>query len=192
MRTPVDDALAAVNQTFFVIFYKDFLHRLRAAFVHCKAFPLPIAGGTELHQLLINSACILLFPSPCTLHEAISADVILGHAFLAHGFHDFRFRSNGSVIGTRQPKRGIAAHTLPADQNILQGFIQCMSHMQLSCDIGRRNDNCIGNLFGINLCMEAAFFHPLLINAIFKGTRVIVFCQFLGHEKSAPFFPILS
>jgi hypothetical protein len=45
-RTPVDDIMAPVNQSLLIEPYKNLFDCVREAFIHCKAFATPIAGGS--------------------------------------------------------------------------------------------------------------------------------------------------
>ena len=188
LGAPVDDAFAAVDQTFLVVLDKYFLDCLAAALVHGKAFSRPVAGRTQLFQLFHDPAAVLLLPCPCTFQKSFSADVLFFDAFFPHGFHDLGFGRNGSVVGTRQPQGAVAGHPLPANQNILQSFVQCVTHVQLSGDVRRRDHNGIGLLLGIHMGREAAAVVPHFINAVFKVFRLVRFCQFLFHKvRSFPF-----
>ena len=188
LRAPVDDTFAAVDQTFLVVLDKYFLDCLAAALVHGKAFSCPVAGGAQLFQLFHDPAAVLLLPCPCTFQKSFSADVLFFDALFPHGFHDLGFGRNGSVVGTRQPQGTVAGHPLPANQNILQSFVQCMTHVQLSGDVRRRDHDGIGLLLGIHMGREAAAVVPHFIDAVFKVFRLVRFRQFLFHKvRSFPF-----
>ena len=160
---PVDDALASVNQALFIKLYKDLFHRPGAALVHGEALSGPIAGGAHFLQLRHDPIAVFFLPVPCPLQKFLSAQVLLGQALFAHGLHDFGLGGNGSMVRSRQPERVIALHPFVTDENILQGIVQSVSHVQLSRNVGRRNHD------GIGLCAflgglgrrEISFFRPI-------------------------------
>jgi hypothetical protein len=80
MGAPVDDALAAVDQSFVVIGIKDFRDRIRQAFVHREALALPVTGRTESLQLFDDPASVEFAPFPGTLEEFVAADSVLCEA----------------------------------------------------------------------------------------------------------------
>ena len=188
LRAPVDDTFAAVDQTFLVVLDKYFLDCLAAALVHGKAFSCPVAGGAQLFQLFHDPAAVLLLPCPGTFQKSFSADVLFFDTLFPHGFHDLGFGRNGSVVGTRQPQGTVAGHPLPANQNILQSFVQCMTHVQLSGDVRRRDHDGIGLLLRVHMGREASAVVPHFIDAVFKVFRLVRFRQFLFHKvRSFPF-----
>ena len=129
MRAPVDHTVTAVNKSLLVQTHEHLFNRRRTTLVHGKAFALPVTARTQLFQLTDNTIAILIFPGPRTLQKAVAPEHLFGESFLAHGLHHFGFGRNGCVIRAGQPQRLIPLHTLKADQNILQGFVQGMSHM---------------------------------------------------------------
>ena len=60
--------------------------------------------------------------------------------------NDLHFGCNAGVIRAGLPQSFKALHTLLADKDILQGVVECVSHVQLSGDVGRRHYDCEGFL----------------------------------------------
>ena len=81
------------------------------------------------------------------------------------------------MVGSRNPQRIVALHSLVTDQDILQGIVQCVSHVQLSCDIGRRHNNRERFFTPIHFCMEILFLQPLSVNTILHRLWIIGLCQ---------------
>ena len=50
-RAPVDDVFAPVNESFAIKLNEHFAHGPGQAFVHGKAFPVPVAGAAEFFKL---------------------------------------------------------------------------------------------------------------------------------------------
>ena len=95
------------------------------------------------------------------------------------------------MIRSRLPQRIVALHSLIADQNILHGIIQRMSHMQLSRDIWRRDHNGKGCLCAIHLGVEILFVHPLLVQSVLDPLGIIRFRKFSAHINP-PFVSFLA
>lgn len=85
------------------------------------------------------------------------------------------------MIGARLPERIVPLHSFIADQNILHGIVQRMSHMQLSRDIRRRDNDGKRFLRLVHLGVEIVLVHPLLIQSVLQPLRVVGLCQFLAH-----------
>ncbi len=175
VRAPVDDALAAIDQAFFIEADKDLADRFGAALVQREALAVPVAGRTKLLELLDNAAAVFLFPLPRALKESLAADLLFRQAFLAHGLDNFRLRRDGGVVGARNPQGAVALHSAPADQNILQRFVQRMPHMKLPGDVRRRDDNRIRFFLRIAFGVKIFSFQPETINPVFHFLRIIGF-----------------
>ena len=74
------------------------------------------------------------------------------------------------MVSTRYPDRILAVHTCTACQNILNGIVEHVTHVQHTCDVGGRNDYaerfaCIGNT------AEELMLHPVIIPLLlyFRG-----------------------
>ena len=91
------------------------------------------------------------------------------------------------MVGSRNPQRIVALHSLVTDQDILQGIVQRVSHVQLSCNIGRRHDNRERFFTPIHLCMEILFLQPLSVNTILHCFGIVGLCQ-LFHSVPPSFF----
>ncbi len=63
-RTPVNDPGTFINIPFFIQTDKYFLNGLRAAFVHGKTLPVPVAGRTQFLQLIDDRPAVFFFPLP--------------------------------------------------------------------------------------------------------------------------------
>src|SRR5690554_5442194 len=97
LGVPVDHAHSTVNQTLVVEFHKGFDNALAADFVHGETGAVPVAGGTQLFQLLQNDAAVLIGPCPGVLQKVVARKRSLGNALLAQFIHHLGFGGNGSV-----------------------------------------------------------------------------------------------
>ena len=85
------------------------------------------------------------------------------------------------MVCSRNPECLIALHSLKTDQNILKCVIQCMSHVELSCDIWRRHNDRKWFLAAIYLRMKIFFLLPFVISSFLNVRRIVVFLQFFCH-----------
>ena len=165
---------------------KDLLDRLGAAPVHSEALPLPVRGTPQLLQLIDNRAAVFLSPVPAVFQELLPADGQLVNPLFLQGIGHLDFRGDGRVIRPRLPEGFIALHALVADQNILHGIIQGMTHMQLSGDIGRGHDNGEGLLIPVHLSVKISLILPFLIQADLNPLGIIGLGKLPAHTNSFP------
>ena len=169
VRTPVDNAVSAVDQSFLIKVDKHLAHRAGATFVKGKALARPIAGSAQLFELTGNSCLIFIFPLPNALQKFFAPQIIAGQSlFFAQALLYLNLRGNAGVVGSGNPNGVIPLHSLIANKNILQGFVQRVPHVELSRHVGRRNDHreMLGIVFGIG--RKVALFAPFGINAVLK------------------------
>ena len=86
------------------------------------------------------------------------------------------------MVYAGQPQGGIALHSFKADQNILQGSVHGVAHMELARDVGRGHDDGKGFLFRVTAGMEIAVVGPEAINPVFHLFGVIDLWEFSGHS----------
>ena len=100
---------------------------------------------------------------------------MLVDAFFLQLLDDLDLGSNTCMVGAGLPQCVVALHSLIADQDILHGVVQCMPHVELSCDIWGRDHDSEGSLTVIYLRMKILFVKPLLIQSVFYAVGVIGF-----------------
>ena len=178
VRAPVDDAVAAVNQPLFVKLDKHLAHRARAALVKGEALAGPVTGGAQLFELPRDARLVLVLPMPDPLEEFLPPQVVPGQALLlAQALLHLDLGGNAGVVGARHPQRVVALHPLVAHQNVLQGFVQRVTHVQLSGDVRWGNDD--RKVLGpfVRVGREIALVAPALIDAVLKIRRPVGFGQ---------------
>ena len=79
-RAPVDHALAAVDVAALVEFDEGGRGPLRVVLVEGEAGAVPVAGGTELRQLVENDPARLLAELPDLFEKALAPEVVFGLA----------------------------------------------------------------------------------------------------------------
>ena len=127
---PVGNAGAFVNQAFFVQGAEYFTYSLRAAFIHSKTFAFPVAGNAQAFQLVDDAVAVLVFPNPNAFQEFFTTKVIASFVFFFFDyFFYFNLGSKACVVIAGHPQGIVTHHTVPTDKNILQGVVQCMTHV---------------------------------------------------------------
>ena len=179
VRAPVDDAVALVDQALVVQVYEYLADRLGAALVHGKALAVPVAGGAELFELADNAAAELVLPRPDALKEFLAAEVVTGQALLlAEVLLYFDLGCDTGVVGARHQQCLVALHALSADEDILQGLVECVAHVQLAGNIRRRDNDGVRFLVRIDLGVEEAGIDPELVQLVLDRFRVVGLRQF--------------
>ena len=100
---------------------------------------------------------------------------MLVNAFFLQLLDDLDLGSDTCMVGAGLPQCVVTLHSLITDQNILHGVVQCMPHVELSCDIWGRDHDSEGCLTVIYLRMKILFVKPLLIQSVFYAVWVIGF-----------------
>ena len=188
VRAPINDAITAINQALVIETHKYLRHSLAAAFIHGKAFPLPIARRTKVAKLLYDGGAVFVPPSPGALQEAITSNILFRDPLFCHLFDNLDLSCNRGMIRARHPECFISAHALISNKNILQCFIDGMPHMQPTSDVRRRNNNGIWWFSSIGACMKISVFFPLFIKCGFHTRVVVGFFHLWAHTCFFPAF----
>ena len=179
---PVDDAAALINEALVVQLTEGLPDGFGAALIHGKAGAAPVAGHAQLLLLLHDAAAVLLLPLPDPLEELFAAQVIAGLALLdTQLLLHLDLGGNAGVVRTGQPQRGIALHPLETGQDILEGRVQGVAHVELARDVGRRHDDGEGFFLGVGVALEAAGLLPHLVDAALHLLGLIHLWQFFFH-----------
>ena len=141
MGVPVDQALAAINQTLFIHLDKGLddsvveIRSLRATglarcTVHRKGKPRPVHRCAKTFVLGHNRAARLFFPFPDFLSESLAAQFdTAGAACFCQLTFDNHLSCDAGVIETGLPQRIEPLHPLPTDQNIHQSVVERVAHV---------------------------------------------------------------
>ncbi len=149
LGVPIDQPLVLVDEALAVERDEHFHHRARQPLVHGEAFARPIAGGAEPLQLADDGAAGLRLPFPHALDESFAPHLAAAGLSAFHQLPlDHGLRCDAGVVGARLPQHVLAAHPLEPAENVLQGVVERMAHMQRAGDVGRRDDDAIGARLG--------------------------------------------
>ena len=174
LRVPVDHAVAAVDMSFVVEVYKYLDYGFVVALVHGEAGAVPVAGSAELLELLKDDAAVLVFPLKGMLEEFVPADLSFFDALLAEHLYHLCLGGDGSVVGAGYPAGLAAFHARFADQDILDGIVEHVAHVQDSCHIGWRDDDSVGLFVRIGSGLKESLVHPVLIPLVFYCCRIVL------------------
>src|SRR5262249_10708730 len=166
-RIPIDQALAAIDQSLFAHAHEDFYDGARHLLVHrevARALPFgvriaPVCGRPESPHLAGDGGARLLPPLPDTLDERLAPEVVPRSAFgLKLALDDDLGRDTG-VVGTHDPIGVVAAHAVIPDEGVHQGLLERMPHVQRAGNVRRGQLYAIGGLalVGVRPEISAAF-----------------------------------
>ena len=169
---PVDHPLATVNESLSVEINEDFLHLAGIGLIHGESLARPVAGATELLQLVDDDATMLLLPVPDFLEKGFAAQIVAGLLLLLAELplHD-GLRGDTRMVGAGKPENLMAGLAGATGQNILERVIEHMAQGQDTGDIRRRNDQRVGRSQGGRIRREATRFAPTGVPFLFDIAR---------------------
>ena len=144
LGVPVYHAQSTIDQSLVIKVYEHLDHTLRALLIHGEGGAVPVAAGTQTAQLLQDDAPMLIRPFPRMLQELLACQVMLLDALFRQFLHHLSLCSDGGMVGARHPQGVLTLHTGTTHQNVLDGVVQHMAHVQHTCYIGRWDDNRVG------------------------------------------------
>ena len=172
---PVDDALAAIDQTVVVPVAKHLAHGLGVVLVHGEALVIEVDGAAHALDLLDDDAAVLVGPIPAGVDKLVATDLQAADALALELLVDLGLRGDTGVVGAEYPARGLAAHAGHADDGVLDGVVGGVTHMELAGHVGRRNGD--GAVAHALTALVVAAVEPLLQDRRLVGRRIVV----LGH-----------
>ena len=172
---PVDDALAAVDQTIVVPVAEDLTHGLGVILVHGEALVVEVDGAAHALDLLDDDAAVLVGPIPASVDKLVATDLQAADALALEFLVDLGLRSDTGVVGAEHPARGLAAHAGHTDDGVLDGVVGGVAHVELAGHVGRRNGD--GAVAHALAALVVAAVEPLLQDRRLVGRRIVV----LGH-----------
>ena len=175
VRAPVDDALAAVDQTIVVPVAEHLAHGLGVVLVHGEALVVEVDGAAHTLDLLDDDAAVLVGPIPAGVDKLIAADLQAANALALELLVDLGLRSDTGMVGAEHPARGLTAHASHTNDGVLDGVVGGMAHVELAGHVGRRNGD--GAVAHALTALVVAAVEPLLQDRRLVGRRIVV----LGH-----------
>ena len=143
-RIPIHHSDTTVDKSLAIEVAEDIIHRLAPLLIHGEGEAIPVAGGADLLELADDDPAVLVRPVPHLVEELLASEVALLDPLLGQLSHHLRLRGYGGVICAGNPAGVEAGHPCPADEDILEGVIEHMPHVEHAGDIGRGDDDGVG------------------------------------------------
>ena len=139
-RIPVHQPLVLVDQALAVQLDEHLHDCARKALVHRKALARPVAGGAQPLQLVDDDAAALGLPLPDPFEEFFAAHVAAARLLPLHQLPlDHHLGGDAGMVGAGLPQHVAAAHPLEAAEDVLQGVVERVAHMQRARHVRRRD-----------------------------------------------------
>ena len=132
---PIHQVLPLVHEATLVERNEDLAHGQGQAFVEGEAFAAPVAGGAYLLELFLDDVMVLVSDLPCLLDEILPAELAAIDSPLAQLLFDDVLSGYARVVGSGHPKRRLPEHAMEPDEDILEGVLKPMPHVQDSRDV---------------------------------------------------------
>ena len=183
-RTPVDDVLAAINQSFFIQADENLAHGAGKPVVHGEVFAVPIDRRAQPLHLVENRAAVVLLPFPDALDERLAPQIAALLAFRRQLPLHHHLGSDAGVVGAGQPQRQKSAHAMPAHDDVHLRLVEHVAHVQAPGNVRRRKQQREHRPrlsrrrrgHGKKLLRD-----PVLGPARFNRARLVRFRQFVRH-----------
>jgi len=183
-RVPADQALAAVDQAFFMQANEGLDHHLGQLIVHGEVLVLPADRVAHAAHLLGDGGAALLFPFPHAGHEVLAAQVVAGlfalHAFFLQLALHHDLCGDAGVVGAGDPQGVVALHAVVARQRVHDGLVEGVAHVQGAGHIGWRQLDAKRGLGRVQRGFVQAALLPLRAVQGLDGARFEGFGEF-GH-----------
>src|SRR6185437_10985581 len=137
--TPVDDALAAIDESFFIESDEYLADSAAQPLVQREALALPVARCAQAAMLVLDAMLVLAHPLPDTLDKALAAQRMPVGAFACDLTLDDGLRGDARVILARHPERWVAQHAMVADHDVFERRGDGMPEMQRAGHVRRRH-----------------------------------------------------
>ena len=184
MRAPVHDALTAIDQVIVIPIAKHLAHALGVILIHGEVRVGEIDGAAHALYLLDDEPTVFVGPIPARIDELVATDLAardaLGGKLLVH----LGLGSDTGMVRTKDPTRGKPAHAVEADEGVLDGVIHGMAHMQLACDVRRRDGH--RAIADAGAATVVVAFKPLVQHALLNGGGIVGFRHFFHVRRSFP------
>ena len=169
---PVDHAQAAVNQALVVKVDKHLGDGAAALLVHGEGGAVPVARCAQLAQLLQDDAAVLVGPLPGVLKELLAGQVGLLDSLRGEFGYNFCLGRDGGVVGAGHPEGVLAHHAGAAHEDVLDGVVEHVAHVQHAGDIWRRDNDGVG-FAAVRLAVEKLVLHPVVVPSLLDSRRIV-------------------
>jgi len=147
LRVPVDQALAAIDQSLFMQAHEGFDDAARHAVVHREVFARPVGRRAQAAHLLGDGVARLFFPFPDLFHEFFAAEVVAGNLLGVELSFNHDLRGDAGVVGAGDEHGVVARHAAVAHQPVHDGLVEGVAHVERARHVGRRELDDVGLAF---------------------------------------------
>ncbi len=137
-RVPVDQALAAVDQAFFVQAHEGFGDHGRELVVHGEVLARPVHGVAHAAHLRGDGVAAHFLPLPDLLREGLAAEVVAADLLFLQLALDHDLRGDAGVVGAGHPEGVRAHHAVVAREAVHDGLVERVAHVQGAGHVRRR------------------------------------------------------
>ena len=177
LGVPVDHTQATVDEAFVVEVAEDADDAARTLFVHGEGCAVPVARASQLSQLPEDDAPVLVRPVPGMAQELLACEVAFADALLGQAFDDLGFGGDGGVVRTGHPAGILTLHAGMAHEDVLDGLVEDVPHVEHTGDVGRRDDHGV-RFAAVGTACEEPVVHPILIPFALDLGGAVLACQF--------------
>ena len=125
--------------------------------------------------------------------EAFPPEIIFAFPFLPELLFHLGLGGNPGVVGSGEPKYGVALLAGPAGKNVLDGVVEHMSHGQHPSHIGWGDDDGVRGFFRIRVPLKGTVLFPGMIEAVLHLFWLVCFFHWLDRKRlSLPESPGLA
>src|SRR5690606_24160272 len=173
-RTPVDDALRAVDQAVVVQPLEDGVDGPGEPFIHREALAVPVHRIAEAAHLAEDGPTRLGLPLPNPLDKLLPAEVMPREALGRELPLYHVLRGDAGVVHSRKPERLVALHPLTPNQDVLDRVVKGMPDMQRTSHVRRGDDDRKRRLVAARVGSEVARRYPLLVPSLLNLTGLVL------------------
>jgi hypothetical protein len=141
---PVDDIVAAIDQTVLVELNEHLADRPGEAFIQGEVGARPVGGAADRLELFQDGCARLPNMMPHPLDERVAAQIESGESLLGQQPLDHVLRGDSCMVGARNPKRPPPSHPLEPDEHVLHRIVEAVAHVEDRRHIGRRHHDDVG------------------------------------------------
>ena len=170
---PVDDAFAPIDEAVVVEADEGGANGLLGTGVHGEALAGPVAGGAQAAELSADLSPVLVNPGPDALQELISPQLVPVQAFRRQLPLHHVLGGDGGMILAGEPERRLAAHAVPAGEDVFQGDEHGAPQVEVAGDVGRRHDDGEGLSLRVDARREVAALLPEAVQPLLHRSRVV-------------------
>ena len=131
---------------------------------------------------------MLFLPLPDALEEFLAPEIVFGQAlFLLQRLLHLHLRGDARVVGARQPEDFLAVHARLAAEDVLDGVVEHVPHVEHARDVRRRDDDGIRRALVADARRvggEATVLQPEVIPFVLDGLRFVGFGDFRHAAKT--------